>query len=484
MQKRIYACVIATAFPLQSRLRFRPDLQGKPIAILDGEPPGERVCSVSEAARKLGVTVGMTKAELELYPGVLALPRSYAHESSARAALLECAGCFSPLVEDHSSDLCFLCVLDITGTDTLFGSREVLGEKLRKQVQALCMEASVTASSNFYASVCLARGYFSGERSGVRAVPCGTESYALAPLPLSVLALSQEHTDTFAMWGISTLGELAQLKETELITRLGQQGKTFRLLARGEAPHLFQAIEPGFVLEERMELDVPVELLDSLLFIAGVMLDQLIVRVQLQILSLASITLQLGLEDGTVHTRTVRPALPNNDRQLWLKLAHLDLLAHPPTSAIRSLSLSAEPGSTSKVQMGLFSPQTPEPMRLDVTLARIRSIVGEGCVGSAELDDTHRADAYHLKQFFVPAGAPASSSATESGAQRMAMRQVRPAELGTRHPARATAGGPVLPPATLHRGTRLWALVVGWRLVEAQPVVGGTVGCSNQGTGY
>src|ERR1700712_2352061 len=98
------------------------------------------------------------------------------------------------------------------------------------------MQASITVSSNFHASVCLARGYFSGVRTGVRAVPCGTESYALAPLPLSVLALSPEHTETFAMWGVSTLGELAQLKETELITRLGQQGKTLRLLARGEAP--------------------------------------------------------------------------------------------------------------------------------------------------------------------------------------------------------------------------------------------------------
>jgi protein ImuB len=116
-----------------------------------------------------------------------------------------------------------------------------------------------------------------------------------------------------------------------------------------------------------MELDSPVELLDSLLFIMGVMLDQLIVRAQSRILALASITLHLDLEDGTSHTRTVRPALPNNDRKLWLKLIHLDLQAHPPQAAILGLSLSAQPGSTSKVQLGLFSPQVPEPMRLDVT---------------------------------------------------------------------------------------------------------------------
>ncbi len=49
------------------------------------------------------------------------------------------------------------------------------------------------------------------------------------------------------MWGITTLGALANLKETELITRLGQPGKEMRLLARGESPHLFRAIrsQPG-----------------------------------------------------------------------------------------------------------------------------------------------------------------------------------------------------------------------------------------------
>jgi protein ImuB len=426
----LYACLIARNFPLQALLRLRPELQQKPIAVLEGVAPGEQVCCVSDSAFALGIMPGMTRVELELFPAVLALPRSRTQETAARTALLECAGCFSPLVEDQSSDSCFLCVIDIAGTHTLFGSPEVLGERLRQQAHALCIHASVAVSSNFHASLCLALGYFSGSRAGVRVVPNGMERTALAPLPLAVLSLTLEHAETFSMWGISTLGEVANIQENELIKRLGQTGKALRLLARGEAPHLFRPIEPGLLLEERMELDAPVELLDSLLFIAGVMLDQLIVRVQAQILALASITLQLGLEDGTVHTRTVRPALPNNNRQLWLKLTHLDLQAHPPVAAIKSLVLHAQPGNTSKVQLGLFAPQVPEPMRLDVTLARIRSIVGEECVGSAVLHDTHRPDAFHMQPFQVPQ-AHASTTAAEpaSDRQRLAMRQLRPAEV-------------------------------------------------------
>jgi protein ImuB len=327
-------------------------------------------------------------------------------------------------VEDRSSDSYFTCVVDIAGTQTLFGSPDALGESLWKKTKAIGIHTSIAISSNFHAARCLARG---DAGTGIRVVPRGMECAALAPLPLTVLDLSPEHAETFSMWGITTLGALGNLEETELIARLGQSGKELRLLARGESPHLFTALEASFALEEHMELDSPVELLDSLLFIIGVMLDQLIVRAQSRILALASITLHLRLAGGTTHSRMVRPALPNIDRKLWLKLIHLDLQAHPPQAAILSLTLSAEPGSSSKVQLGLFSPQVPEPMRLDVTLARIRSIVGEGCVGQAVLKDTHRPDAFRMEPFVVPSAT--TSADREAGPKRLAMRQLRPPEI-------------------------------------------------------
>jgi protein ImuB len=419
-----YVCLEVKEFPLQALRRLRPELQGKPVAVLDGEPPFEQVCSLNGPAMTLGIAKGMTRLEMEMFPGALVLTRSRVEEAAAHAALLDCAGFFSPRVEDHTSDGCFTCVVDIAGMETLFGSPNALGESLLKKTQALAMQASIALCSNVQAAICLARG----RSSGVRVIPQGKEGVALAPLPLTVLDLTPEHAETFSSWGITRLGELANLKETELIARLGQPGKQLRLLARGEAPHLFTAIEPGFPLEEHMQLDTAVELLDSLLFIVGVMLDQLIVRAQSRILALASITLQLGLEQGAPHTRTVRPALPNNDRQVWLKLIHLDLQAHPPQTGILSLSLSAQTGSTSKVQLGLFSPQVPEPMRLDVTLARIRSIVGEGCVGQAILKDTHRPDAFRVEPFTVPSSAALDR---DLGTQRVALRQLRPSELAT-----------------------------------------------------
>jgi protein ImuB len=191
---------------------------------------------------------------------------------------------------------------------------------------------------------------------------------------------------------------------------------------------LFLPTEPIFTLEESMELDTLVELLDSLLFVIGILLEQLIARATARVLALASVAITLSLEGNRSHTRTVRPALPTNERLLWIKLLRLDLEAHPPPAAILALTLMAEHGSTSKVQLGLFSPQLPEPIRLDVTLARIRAIVGEHCAGRAVLQDTHQQDGFRIEPFTVFSG-PISEIAPSP--PRFAIRQIRPPELMT-----------------------------------------------------
>lgn len=418
---QLYACVYATEFAAQAMLRLRPELRDRPCAVLDGEPPLQVVCAMNTKARTLGVAHGMTKVELETLPAVVGLRRSKTEESAARIALLECAGTFSPRVEDRTREGSFCCVIDIAGTEKLLGTPLVLSRALRSRLSEIGIVGTVAVSANFHTALCMARGI----SSRLRVVPSGQESTALAPLLISVLDMSSNQAETFSLWGIRTLGELAALPEKELISRMGQEGKRHRQLARGELPHHFLPVEASFVLEEHMELDNPVEALESLLFAVGVMLEQIVRRAVSRVLALASVTITLTLERGSAHTRTVRPALPTNDRQLWVKLLHLDLEAHPPDAAILSLTLKADPGPTSKVQLGLFSPQLPEPMRLDVTLARIRAIVGEENVGCAVLKDTHKPDSLNIKPFTVT-----SSTATEApdGGLRAAVRQLRPSE--------------------------------------------------------
>jgi protein ImuB len=416
----LYACLYAREFPAQALLRLRPELHSKPCVVMKGEPPSQQVCGLNTKARLLGMTHGMTRVEVDTFPAPVLLSRSPKEEMAVRAILLECAGAFSPRVEDRSEDAAFLCVIDIAGTKSLFGPPEMLVRNLLERVRSLGISARVTVGSNFHAAVCLARGL-----SPFKVIAPGDEAAALAFLPLTVLHLTETQAETFALWGIHTLGMLAALPEKELIARMGQESKRLQQLARGERPHLFQPVEAAFLLEEKMELDSPVELLDSLLFVVGVMLDQLILRAKARIFALASVTIVLTLDGGGTHSRTVRPALPATDKQLWIKLLHLDLEAHPPHAAIVALTLTAEPGSTSKVQLGLFSPQLPEAARLDVTLARIRAIVGEECVGRVVLQDTHAPEGFRMEPFTVPSP---DSVTVVSPPPRAPMRQLRPPE--------------------------------------------------------
>jgi len=420
----LYACLYAREFPGQALLRLRPEMRSRPCVVMEGSPPLERVCSLNTRARLLQVVHGMTRVEVDTFSNLVVLSRSREVEMATKAILLECAGSFSPRVEERNEDTTFLCGIDISGTQSLFGTSEMLAQSLLQRVQAVGISARVTVSKNFHTAICVAKGL--PPNTAVRVVSPGEEATALASLPIAALDLTEIQTETFAIWGIHSLGMLAALPEKELIARMGQDGKRLRQLARGEATHLFQPVEPLCTLAERIELDAPVELLESLLFVVGVMLDQLILRAKARILALASVIITLTLDGGGIHTQAVRPALPSTDKQLWIKLLHLDLEAHPPQAAIVAIGLDAEPGSTSKVQLGLFSPQLPDAAFLDVTLARIRAIVGEDCVGRAILEDTHAAEGFRLGPFAVPSGVPALIG---SPAPRLSMRQLRPPRL-------------------------------------------------------
>ena len=419
----LYVCLHVPEFPAQARLRLRPELEGKPVAVLGGHPPLEQAYSVNAAAQRLGVIRGMTRAELDSFVGVQVLRRSIVEERGAQAVLLNAAGVFTPRVEVwNTATPAFVMVLDMAGSARIFGTALQVVERIRRAAAGLHFFAHITASANFHAAVCVAP---SAARSP-KILPLGKERECLSRLPLSALNLTAQQAETLVLWGLQTLGELAALPELELIGRLGQEGKRLRLLARGEHPHLMVPEEPVFMLEEFIGFDAPIELLDSLLFVLSPMIDQLITRAQSHCLALASVTVKLGLDGRGEHERTIKPALPLAERDVLLKLLHLDLQAHPPPAGIMSVFVHAEPGDRSKVQLGLFAPQLPEPMRLDVTLARIAALVGEERVGRAKLRDAHRPESFVMERFHV--GSPGSAAKEDFAARgSVALRRCRPA---------------------------------------------------------
>lgn len=419
----LYACIYVPEFPAQAVLRLRPDLKPVPCVVMEGIAPFEHVCSLNTKARLLGLQYGMKRVDVDGFPGTTIIPRSLQTESCAREILLECAGTYSPRIEDASADTSLLCAIDITGTESLFGTPDKLARRLLQHVRSLGLSARIVISSNFHAAECFAKG---PARQPISILPPGQEAAALSALPLDVLPLTEQHRELFRLWGITTLGMLADLPRNQLVARIGQAGHALQQLARGERPHLFQPIAPPARLHERQELDFPVESLDSLMFVIAVMLDQLILRAVARLVSLAEVTLTLQLDGSATHTRRVRPAQPGNDKKFWIRLLHLDLQANPPQAGVVAVSIEADPGNTSKIQLGLFSPPVPEPTRLDVTLAQIKCFLGEENVGRPVLQDCHAPESFTIEPFSASFNTSTSAVVPK---QRTSLRRLRPSEI-------------------------------------------------------
>ncbi len=348
----------------------------------------------------------MSRVQAKSFDGISLRSRVRAQEDSAFHVLMQCAERFSPRIEVLASPADSVSgatlVLDIAACERLFGRPKQIAVALRRTTEAAGFEASAATSSNVYAAVVAARGF-----PGITIVPTGYEADVLAPLPLRVLELEPEQRETFASWGIRTLGQLAGLPQTALIARVGEVGRQLQSLSRGDYDHLLTPVEPAAdaVLSESTELEHPVDLLEPLLFLISRMLEQIFRRAATRALAIAQVETRLVL-DGPIrrdarreHRRIVRPALPEWSYQTLLKLVQLDLELHPPEAAVIALHLVAQPARSQTVQHGLFTPQTPEAGRLEILLARLRKLVGEDRAGAAELLDSHRPEAFRMVPF-------------------------------------------------------------------------------------
>lgn len=304
----------------------------------------------------------------------------------AHAALLDCAAGFSPRVEDTAPGT---VVFDLEGLERLFGSYSEIAEKVAEQAAARGFAANVAVASNADAAICAARGF-----AGITVLNRATESKRLGDLSLAVLAPSPEILETLDRWGIRTVGALAKLPAVQVAERLGQEGVRLHKLARGAGSRpLVPHVDPlGF--EEVINLDYEITAIEPLTFILSRMLDAICTRLRARNRATHEIRLSLG-----TYVRVLNLPLPVRNPKLLTKLLILDLEAHPPGAVVKQIKVEAIPAKPRIVQNGLFVPLSPEPEKLELTLARLNAVVGEGNVGSPEILDTHRPDALRVKKF-------------------------------------------------------------------------------------
>ena len=426
----MFACIFIPDFSVQAIIRFEPELRVRSVAVLTGRPPLEKVVALNERARQTGVEVGATKSQLEAWENLVLRARSESQETSAHAALLDCAQSFSPEVEDTSPGT---VLLNLAGLEPLLGPLPKIARDLARRVSQMGLEANIAVAANPDAALLGARGF-----PGVALIPEGREAERLGDLPVDVLLESfssdveeaARWVETFDRWGIRKLRALAALPEVPVSERLGQHGLRLQKLARGAASRNLRVLEPRLIFAESVDLEYPIVLLEPLAFLLNRMLEQVCARLRARALAVQELHLNLELAAAQPNgcasftrtfTRTLRLPAPMLDAKVFLKLLQLDLQAHPPGAPIVKIHLSADPARPRALQSGLFQPVFPEPEKLELTLARIAGIVGEGRVGSAELLDTHREGAFAVRHFAPAEPAPAEPQVKQSGNRKKDM---------------------------------------------------------------
>jgi protein ImuB len=208
-----------------------------------------------------------------------------------------------------------------------------------------------------------------------------------------------EIQETLALWGIRTLGDFARLPLAGVAERLGQDGVRLHKLARGKSDRRLNLVRPPIGFAQSLELEHAISEVEPLSFILSRLLNQLCANLNEYALATNELKLDLKLQNNTEHNRTITLPVPMQNPKTFLRLLLFDIEREPPQAPIIALAITAEPIEPRASQTGLFIPLAPEPERLEITLARLAKLVGAENVGSPEILDTHRPDAFRMKRF-------------------------------------------------------------------------------------
>ena len=242
------------------------------------------------------------------------------------------------------------------------------------------VQAQVALAATAEAAILAARNL-----PGYTFIAPGEETRMLGALSIDALPPDPELFETFHLWGIRSLKDLARLPQDGLAARLGDRGLWLQRLARGVFERPLRPQLAAAVYEESADLEHPIKLREPLLFLIARFLHDLCARLKSQSLAAAALCLTLNGDQ-----RTHSLPFPTRDVKLLLKLVEHSLERQPPEAPVAKLRLKLIPTEPRRVQHGLFTPAAPEPEKLELTLGKIRGLVGEKNVGYPELFDTHR----------------------------------------------------------------------------------------------
>lgn len=218
------------AFYASVEERDDPSLVGKPV-VVGGSAAGRGVVAAANyEARKFGVHSAMASARAKrLCPHAVFLNTRIDYYGVISQQIREIFARYTPLVEPLSLDEAFL---DVTGSESLFGSSAEIGRQIKKQIRAeLRLVASVGVAPNkFVAKIASDLK----KPDGFLVVEPGRIQAFLDPLPVGRLwGVGKVTSQVFERLAVRTIGQLRQLPIGQLNALFGSYGEHYWRLAQG-----------------------------------------------------------------------------------------------------------------------------------------------------------------------------------------------------------------------------------------------------------
>ena len=228
---RWIAYVDLDAFYVSCELRDRPELRGR--AVIVGPPPAHGpsrgvVLSASYEARAFGVRSALPAAiAARMCPEATWIAPDFAKYERVSGEVRELLRRQSDTVIPFSIDEAAV-VLEVDDPERARAAAEEIQRELRR---ALDLPASIgVATTRLVAKIATD----SAKPAGIRVVPPGAVAEFVAPLPVrAVPGVGPKTDEILRLHGITTIGELASHRGSEIAEWLGDFGRELVLLARG-----------------------------------------------------------------------------------------------------------------------------------------------------------------------------------------------------------------------------------------------------------
>ncbi|MEO6953611.1 MAG: DNA polymerase IV [Polyangia bacterium] len=381
------------AFYASVEQRDNPALRGKPVLV--GAPTGRSVVSAaSYEARKFGCrsAMPMSEARRRCPQAAVVMPRmaAYVEESRHFRAILDR---YSPLVEPLSIDEAFL---DVTASEQLFGSAREIGERIRAETRAemqlTCSVgiAPVKFAAKIASDVKKPDGLFEVTAEGLAAF--------LAPLPIERLfGVGPKTAARLRGIGLATLGDVAAYPPAALRARIGEEGASLQLLARGiDARRVVPDREAKSIgAEDTFERDLPLgpDLRREVMAQADRVAERL------RDSALVATTVVLKIKDPQFQSRSRRRTLDaaTSDGRIFAKVALelLDEIGIGPDGVRLSGVAAAGLGDAEAPRQLVLEARPARGDKLMDALDAIRGRFGRAAIARAELLDE---DARHARR--------------------------------------------------------------------------------------